>query len=111
MNFFNIHELPKKNIKEGIRMCSVYLNNLMLTYFEFDQGQKIPFHAHPQEQITIILEGEMQFSLGDETRNLKAGEGVTVPSNMKHSVCALTPAKAADAWNPIREDYVVSKGK
>ena len=108
MNFFNVKELPKKKIKEGIRMCSVYLKNVMLTYFEFEQGQEIPPHEHPHEQITFILEGEMQFRLGDEIKNLKAGEGVTVPSNMKHSVYALHPAKVVDAWNPIREDYVVS---
>jgi quercetin dioxygenase-like cupin family protein len=108
MNFFSVKELPKKKIKEGIRMCSAYLDNLMLTYFEFDQGQEIPSHKHPHEQITFILEGEMQFKLGDEIKNLRAGEGVTVPSNMMHSVCALTPVKVVDAWNPIREDYVVS---
>jgi mannose-6-phosphate isomerase-like protein (cupin superfamily) len=50
----------------------------------------------------------MQFRLGDEIKNLKAGEGVTVPSNMKHSVYALHPVKVVDAWNPVREDYVVS---
>jgi quercetin dioxygenase-like cupin family protein len=80
----------------------------MLTYFEFEQGQKIPSHEHPHEQITFILEGKMQFRLGDEIKYLKAGEGVTVPSNMKHSVYALRPVKVVDAWNPVREDYVVS---
>jgi len=107
MNFFNVKELPKKKIKEGIRMCSVYLKNVMLTYFEFEQGQDIPPHEHAHEQITFILEGEMEFRLGDEIKILKAGEGVTVPSNIKHSVYAISPVKVVDAWNPIREDYVV----
>jgi quercetin dioxygenase-like cupin family protein len=107
MNFFDVKELPKKKVKGGILVCSAYLKNVMLTYFEFDQGVRIPTHAHPHEQITLVLEGEMKFVIGENEKILKAGEGATVPSHTEHSVSVLSPAKAIDAWNPVRKDYIV----
>lgn len=109
MSFFNIKDLPKKEVKKGIRMCSTFLENVMLTYFEFEPNTEIPSHKHHHEQITFILDGEMEFKLEEKTKILRAGEGVTVPPNKEHSVRALSQVKAVDAWNPIREDYIVSK--
>ena len=107
MNFFDVKALPKKEVKKGITVCSAFLENVMLTYFEFEARTKIPTHRHHHEQITFIIEGEMEFSLEDKKKILKAGEGVIVPPNKEHSVSALTRVRVVDAWYPIREDYVV----
>jgi quercetin dioxygenase-like cupin family protein len=107
MGFFNVRELPKKKVSAGISVASVKLDNVMVTYFEFEQGKTIPLHSHPHEQITLILEGEMQFIMGAQTKRIGAGEGVTVPPQVSHSAVALTPVVAIDAWHPIREDYIV----
>lgn len=111
MSFFNVKELPKKEVKKGATVCSVFLENLMLTYFEFEPETEIPAHKHPHQQITLILEGEMEFKLGMETKILKSGEGAAVPPNTEHSARSLTKARVIDAWNPIREDYVISGRK
>jgi quercetin dioxygenase-like cupin family protein len=66
----------------------------------------IPHHRHVHEQITYVLEGEMEFTVEGETKLLKAGDGVIILSNQEHSARVLDkPAKALDAWYPIREDY------
>ncbi|MBM4135652.1 MAG: cupin domain-containing protein [Nitrospira sp.] len=63
-------------------------------------------HKHPHEQITYVIEGEMEFTLNGEIRILKAGDGVVILSNQEHSARILNrPTKAVDAWDPIREDY------
>lgn len=69
MNFFDVKELPKKEIKRGIWLRSVFLENVMLTYFKLEPNIEFPLHKHPHEQITFIIEGEMEFRLGDETKN------------------------------------------
>ena len=109
MDYFDIKVLPKKEIREGITVRSVFLNNVMLTYFEFEANTKIPAHRHHHEQITFILEGEMEFSLEGKKRILKAGDGVIVPSNKEHNVSALTRTIVVDAWSPVRNDYVVHR--
>ncbi len=109
MSFFAIKDLPKKEVKKGVMMRSVFLDNVMLTYFEFEPNTEIPCHNHPHEQITFILEGEMEVKVEEKTKILGPGEGVTVLPNKEHSARALTQVRVVDAWNPIRVDYVVSK--
>ena len=106
MTFFNLSQLKIKQVLEGITVKSVSQDNTMLTFFEFEPFSIIPAHKHPNEQITYILEGKMEFTLEGNTKVLSAGEGVVIPSNIEHSAKVLdVQTKAIDTWNPVREDY------
>jgi len=79
----------------------------MMTFFEFEQGAVIPEHSHPHEQISYVLEGELEFTLKGVSRVLAKGQGVVILSGEEHSARVTRgPAKALDAWYPIREDYL-----
>lgn len=105
MSFFQVKDLPVTEMLEGVFRRAVYLDNLMLTFFDLEPGCEVPEHAHPHEQITYVLEGEMVFTLDGETRTLRAGEGATIPPNVPHSGVFPGPARVVDAWHPVREDY------
>lgn len=106
MFFFSESELETKNPLEGITLKSVSGNNTMMTFFTFEPGSIIPAHKHPHEQITYVIEGEMEMVLDGETKLLKAGDGVVILPNQDHSAKILSkPVKAVDAWYPIREEY------
>ena len=46
------------------------------------------------------------YSINGETKVLKTGDGVVIPSNQEHSAKILDkPTRAVDAWYPVREDY------
>jgi quercetin dioxygenase-like cupin family protein len=78
----------------------------MLTFFTFEPEAIVPEHAHPNEQITLVTKGAMEFTLGEETRLLRAGDGVCIPPNAPHRAVVLDePTEAIDAWNPPRDDY------
>jgi quercetin dioxygenase-like cupin family protein len=78
----------------------------MITFFDFAPGSEIPEHAHPHEQITYVIEGAMEFHLGDEMRILRAGDGVCSPPGVRHGAVVLAEgASALDAWYPRREEY------
>lgn len=51
-------------------------------------------HAHPQEQIMVVLRGRLRVSLEGETRDLGPGEGFLAPPNAPHQVTALEDAEA-----------------
>ncbi len=107
MLFFNEKDLKAKQILEGITLRAVSGNKTMMTFFEFEPNAVIPSHKHPHEQITYVIEGEMEFTVGGDTRILKNGAGVVILSNQEHGAKVLDkPAKAVDAWHPIREDYL-----
>ncbi len=106
MNFFITSELQSVNMLPGIERRAVWLNGVMLTFFNFAPNAVVPEHAHPNEQITVVTKGAMEFTLGDETRVLRAGDGVCIPPDVPHKAVVLDePTEAYDAWSPPRDDY------
>ena len=104
-NFWSFsREVPKSPIK-GAKVHSASLTNTMLTRMEFEAGCEIPEHSHPHEQISIIIEGRMEITVGGVTRTLEKGDVAAVPSNVLHSARVLEPTVAVDAWSPVRDDY------
>ncbi len=90
----------------GIRVKSVCLDNVMMTYMEFEPNTDLPEHAHGHEQITMIHRGRLEMTVDGQTKVMKEGDVVVVPANIIHSAKTLDePTIAVDAWSPIREDY------
>lgn len=90
----------------GIRVKSVYLDNAMMTYMEFEPNMVLPEHVHPHEQITMIHRGKLEMTVDGQTRVMEQGDVVVVPANVTHSARTLDePTIAIDAWSPVREDY------
>ena len=107
MTFFTVDELPETDMLPGIVRRAVYLEHAMITFFDFEPGSVVPEHEHPHEQISYVVEGAMEFTLGDETRVLRAGEGVRCPPGVPHGAVILDePTVALDAWYPRREEYM-----
>ncbi|MEJ2684773.1 MAG: cupin domain-containing protein [Candidatus Sulfobium sp.] len=107
MSFFSESDLRAKQLLEGISLKTVSGESTMMTIFEFEPNAVIPAHKHSHEQITYIVEGELEFTVEGETTVLGKGDGVVIFSNQEHSAKVLTsPAKAVDAWYPRREDYL-----
>lgn len=79
---------------------------MMMSFVDFEPHAIVPPHHHPHEQTGVLLEGELTFTIGDETKMLKAGDTWFVPSNATHTVQATEKgAKALDVFHPIREEY------
>jgi len=106
MDFFDTVELKQKQVLDGITLRSVEGDKAMMTFFEFEEGAVIPVHSHHHEQISYVLEGELEFTLKGEARVLSKGQGAVIHANEEHSARVIKgPARALDAWYPIREDY------
>lgn len=90
----------------GFLVHAVSGQRLTLSHVTLKPNAKAPLHTHPHEQMGIILKGEFEMTIGDETRLLKAGDMYHVPSNVTHG--GTTNAKGAlilDVFSPPREDY------
>ena len=106
MSFFRTDDLPVTEMLPGVVRRAVYLDDVMLTFFDFVPKAIIPEHAHPHQQITWVVSGAMEFDLSSEKRVLRAGDGVLIPPNVPHSAVILDePCRAIDAWHPVRDDY------
>jgi quercetin dioxygenase-like cupin family protein len=107
VTYFRIDDRPQTEMLPGIKRSAVWMDRTMLTFFRFEPGSVVPEHAHENEQITLVTEGRMEFTLNDEVRLLCPGEGACIPPNTPHSARILDePTVAIDAWSPPRQDYM-----
>lgn len=73
--------------------------------FRLDEGAVIPPHRHPHEQIGMVLSGRMVLRVGEETADLRAGDGYAVPPGVEHEVKVLEDSLVIDVFSPPRDDY------
>lgn len=51
------------------------------------EGDKVPWHAHDgEDELFLVLEGELDVVLRDETQRLRSGEFTVVPRGVEHRV-------------------------
>jgi len=91
----------------GVAIRTAAGDALMLSVVTFEDGSAVPDHAHPHEQMGLMLAGRLEFTVGGETRVLGPGDLWRIPGGVRHSVRAVDgPATALDVFHPIREDYL-----
>ena len=74
-----------EEVEKGIRVQSLSLGSHQVRRMVFDPKVLIPDHRHPEDVVTLILEGRMEMTVGCETRTIGPGEVFLVPSNSNHS--------------------------
>ena len=82
----------------------------MVSRIELRSGCIVPTHAHPNEQISIVLSGSMIFTVGapGDEREIKVlpNEVLVLPGNVPHSALALEDSVNLDLFAPPREDWI-----
>src|SRR5579883_2940068 len=69
-------------------------------------GSTVPEHTHPHEQIGYLASGRLRFRIGDEEREIAAGDSWLIPGGVPHVVTALEDAVAIDIFSPPRIEYL-----
>jgi len=105
MSFINFGELKEAKIWEGIKARFFHSDNLTFGKVKIENGAILPEHSHPHEQFTKILEGRLEFKIGDETKVMEPGMLAHIPPGVPHSAKALTECYVFDCFHPVREDF------
>ena len=100
-----IKNIKPKELVPGITGYYAHGDSMTFGYIELKAGSNIHMHQHVQEQITYILEGELDMVIGGQPCLLTAGMYHVIPSNTLHSAIAKTDCKVIDSFSPVREDY------
>jgi quercetin dioxygenase-like cupin family protein len=72
-------------VRPGIFGATVHTPQLTATLYRYGAGSSWEEHHHPQDQITTVLEGEIDFVVAGEPVHLEAGQLATLPGNTPHS--------------------------
>jgi quercetin dioxygenase-like cupin family protein len=74
---------------------------------DFPPGSSFPKHTHPGIEIAYVLEGTMEYQLGDQAPvTLKAGQALFIPTGAAHSAKNVGSGNASELAT-----YIVEKGK
>ena len=100
-----IKDLTPKELAPGIIGYYAHGEKETFGYIELKKGSQVPLHSHINEQITYVIEGQLDMMIGGVACLLTAGMYHVIPSNTPHSAIAITDCKLIDAFAPVREDY------
>lgn len=108
-NPFSMHyalaDIPPFEITRGFTARMIHTETMTIAFVDVAAGAALPEHAHPQEQVTNLLEGEFELVVGGQPMRLTAGHSVVIPSNVPHSGRAFTACRLLDVFQPVREDF------
>ena len=105
MSFVNVSDLARREPFPGFAGRFLHGDALSVAHWTVAEGSGFPEHAHPHEQIALVVEGRFEMTVAGEMRVLDAGTAAVIPSNVRHSGRALTPCRLIDVFHPVREDY------
>jgi quercetin dioxygenase-like cupin family protein len=95
-----------KELLPGIDARTFWGENMLLAVVDLEANAVIPPHAHTHEQGGIVLEGEMDFTIGGVEKHLNPGDLYIIPGDVEHSVqVGPSPARVLDIFSPVREEY------
>ena len=100
------NECSHHQIFPGVEIHTTHGEKMMLSLVEFQPGAVVEEHSHPHEQLGMMLEGEMEFIIGGESRQVHSGMMWRIPGGVPHkAIAGEQGARAIDVFYPIREDY------
>ena len=104
--FDHLRSIPPHQLFQGIVARAVHGERITLGVVELEAGAVVAEHSHPNEQLGIVLEGELTLRIGGEERTLGPGETWSIAPNVAHAGHAgAEGAVVIDVFSPPRTDW------
>ncbi|MGL1113191.1 cupin domain-containing protein [Vibrio vulnificus] len=106
MFVFN-QDITLEDLGQGIsRKVLAHSDNMMSVEVHFETGAIGAMHSHPHDQLTYVLSGEFEFTIGDEKKIVKTGDTMYKEPNIEHGCVCLEAGVLIDTFTPMRKDFV-----
>lgn len=100
-------EVAWKEVDEGVsRKTLSYNEEMMVVRVRFKAGAVGAVHQHIHTQVTCVVSGKFEFSIGDEKRVIASGDTCLMPSNVLHGCVCLEEGELLDVFTPARQDFL-----
>ena len=95
MSFYKLEDIQAIPLVNGITIKAIYSEKSSISFLDLPPYSHIPIHHHENEQIGVVLEGEIEYTIGDETVLCHPGMTFVVPPNVNHAAVVVSkkPAK------------------
>lgn len=91
----------------GVGLQSIGGEQVLLCRVRYEPGATIRRHAHEHtEQVMVMLAGDLEMTIGDETRSLGPGDVVVVNRGREHELRSEGGCEFFEALAPVPLDHV-----
>ncbi len=95
-----------EKVGEGVeRQILGYDDKILLANVKFEKGGIGPMHEHFHSQVTYVVSGKFELTIGKETQILEGGDSFYIPPHTLHGAICLEEGVLIDVFSPIREDF------
>jgi quercetin dioxygenase-like cupin family protein len=74
-----------KEVRPGVFGATEETPQLTVTLYRYGAGSSWEEHQHPEDQITTVLEGEINFTIAGEPAHMTKGDVACLPGGVPHS--------------------------
>ncbi|MFN2466305.1 MAG: cupin domain-containing protein [Candidatus Dormibacteria bacterium] len=101
---FNSQEV--RQIWDGIQGRVITGERMTMALVDIEPNVQLQEHHHENEQLGFIVQGQLTFTIGGETRTLETGDTYSIRSDTPHSaVSGPDGCVVIDVFNPVRADW------
>ncbi len=106
MYFHDPKERQPKELLPGIIARTFWGQKMLAAVVDLDPNVHLPRHSHPHEQLGIVLQGQIEFTVGEEVKVLHPGDVYVIPGGVEHEARTFDrPVQVMDVFSPVREEY------
>ena len=89
-------DLPEIELAPGVRSRPLVGDRLLASFVRYEPNSVAPLHAHAEEQVFIVVEGELEMTLGGAVRLMRAGEAALIPAWVQHTARSFDAPRLSD---------------
>ena len=91
------------------RKILAYGDNILMAEVHFEKGAEGKMHSHPHTQVTYVLDGVFEFTIGENKKTVKKGDALYKIPNINHGCVCIEKGILLDIFSPCREDFISDK--
>lgn len=104
----NWNSLDRETVRAGVERVGFRGDDVICVMNWLSPGMATNPHRHAFEQVAIIIQGSVDYHVGDEVVHATPGTMIRVPAGVLHYAEPVgdEPALNLDVFAPIRPDYL-----
>ena len=104
--FESVERVVPLVVGAGVELRPIFGHGVMMSFVYMQPNSVATVHAHPEEQMGTIIEGEYEFELNGVRRMCRRGDVYVVPPGVPHGARTFArPCIALDVFAPPRGGF------
>jgi quercetin dioxygenase-like cupin family protein len=97
-------DLPVESVRPGVMRQRLDTQHMTVVRYQYKPEACFPSHSHPEEQVVLVLRGEIEFTVADLRARVAAGSVLVIPPFAVHSASVVgdSPVETVNVLSPRR---------